>query len=369
MKHNRNEKEKIGIVIDSGHDFDQEGLCSFIRNEIKKRMKEEKEIEFQKNKSELICLASDNRINKTILKLNGIKYNEQKLYITEYNFDKYPGISKNLKLYFKNHYNDGDEDLQSLSSSFSEINLNYFRDFQYVMYLLGAESRKHQIEIKSINLSSNNIKKTDYFSVISVFLPDLTSIKLNGNGIPVEELSSSFMSSYNVEFNGKTYNENFEDQSTDEDDVQVIPPATAHLSYPEIDMFMEYYLLAAAKKIESIGDLYADDAQFAFYFPKVPSGSPLFSLFENNYNYALKSRAPIRGKKAIIEILKSLFPNNFLPAINNNSVNLVDGIFYSVTISGTTSICSTEVCFIRTIIIVGIDGQLKISNDTFGIFQ
>lgn len=139
--------------------------------------------------------------------------------------------------------------------------------------------------------------------------------------------------------------------------------------HPFIDAFIKYY----NENSTYLPEFYTQDAAFSLTFKKVPRDSVVAVLFEDNRNLFYHQRKqPVLGGNAILTFLQSKFRKGSNLTEKSRKIQFVSDLFFAVNIYGTMDIYKDEndmltVNFAKTLVVIGKNGKLLITNDHLAI--
>jgi hypothetical protein len=244
------------------------------------------------------------------------------------------------------------------------VGLNDVPDLHFLLFMLGAMTRRAGRSITTLNLSGNGISSLGDPCPLQQYLPDLRTLRLAGHRIEPDELAGF------TEVTVLT-------ESDEEDDVDLeLEPRGADTAArrlvnavpsggsAEIFLFVDEFLTVSARNIGRIDSYYTDDAVLSFVFPAIGRRSKRFFPFNRDLTRPNAKAVPqIHGRPIIRAKLLELFPGGLMMVLREVRVRLVFDLIYEVEIYGTWMDDNVIFGVERALTVIGTQGVLLIKND------
>lgn len=398
------DKNEMTVVIDCmGKEFQDNEILDFLHQQVSKREQiTPTPQKTTKINNILYALYSNIKETNAMIQLNGITYQDTKLFISNINFTKLKDELDKITTYFKTHYHRENQsiDLSDLRGNKVALNLNYVHDMEFGMFYLGALTRQNRIPVKIINLSNNNIHHLNGMDQVRVYFPFLATIILSNNPVEDESEISKFLSGYDVQLTPSTsapaQNKppiNFAQQTqpepvfnVEEDEAQEIPDIMKHSidmtpKIPDLPVFedsrindikplIDHIISTSKTNIGMLESIYDQNAVFSLTFPTASGNSPLKKLFSMNRNLTFPKCHSVQvftTPKVIVSNLSKNFPQGLDCQVEQQKFVVIKDQFFAGTVHGKLILEGHNFRFSRSLLIIGKDGKLLVLNDHLGI--
>jgi hypothetical protein len=289
---------------------------------------------------------------------------------------------RSLRQHFKTHLNGTTMDLSNLSASSLHLQLNYYRDLDFLICFLGASIRRTGQRIEVLSLENNRIRKCEALTRIKIYLPDLRTLKMGGNAIedpsPLDRLAHrariEVVTDAAAPAESPDESDDADEQSVEESDSDKPEASVPAISSPADDPrtlcvkpWLDRLIAQSETDIRGTGSFYAEDACFSIFFGKL--GMEWGHLFASNRNLKMRGTGvpQICGKEEISEKLGTLFEGGFRLLNVTTRVGVVSGLFYAVSMYGIASINAKNLAMMRSMVVVGHNRRLFITNDVISL--
>ena len=390
-------KSECAIIDYANQSFSADDIISFLNSKTQTAIKIIKQSVIEN----MLCITIPKHDFAQVIQQNGKSYNGIPLLISPMEYGKHRNEMPIISKYFHDHFYNDYLDLSDSKDRGFPMNLNYYKDFQFTLFYLGAISRRENAKIVKLNLDKNNIHRSSSLKYVKTYLPFIQSISLKNNEIADQEILDHLkQEGINILINDNDndfdyYSEEEQEEEEEEgyDQEEEIPkndmyhqaipeesfrsldhtPAPSTVKYERkeiydfVNAFNESFI-----KFSNMRDFYSDDAFFSITFPQLSRHSILSDLFSNNSNLRFNSNpVQIFGSDKIEEFIDEKFKTNFEVSNLDFHVQFVSKIFFAVIITGTfSSKLSTNqpLLFSRSLVVIGKNGYLMITNDNISFY-
>ena len=302
---------------------------------------------------------------EAFLGLLGRDFEGNVILVSRFLKDKHMNLIKDVVEYMGNHY-DADEkliDFSSLRENRLKLNLNFYIEMEFCLFVLGVAARHHGVEVEVLDISNNNIHNLSSCQNIRVFLPSLRKLVASGNpiskfprfGEEVELVADGFANQGGQDVDPGTVeimSHGLEWKSARKDAAERAPQQKAAAPVDPrvgcLEPFLDYFVKVSDGQWSNLAGCYTQDACFSLLAGKLNKDS-FGSIFKYISNRAFKNTNVVfTGRNDVRDKQKEIFP---------------DG----VKMTGTITIAGNELQFIRSLVVVGRDGRLQISNDNLSL--
>ena len=318
---------------------------------------------------------------EAMLGLLGADFNGNTLLVSRFDSDRHINLLPQVVQYLGDHFDDQSNylDLSNLRDNKLKLNLNYFVDMQFCMFVIGVSARKHNIPIETLDISNNNVKDLKTCGTISRYIPGLRRLIVTGN--PVEPSKVPSFQGLEVVGIDPPLQEAEMDEGTAEAMSHQLEWSTTRTKAPAprtdfenpasdsrtdcLIPFIDYFVKVSDGNWTALSALYMSDACFSFLAGILRNEfSP---WFRHVNNWAKKKEDRTAVGTDIVERQKALFPDGVKMEIRFKNFQIVSDLFFAVGLSGSLRFGEDQVPFVRSLVVVEVGGSLKISNDELSV--
>ena len=319
------------------------------------------------------------------LGLLGRDYEGNVILVSRFLKDKHMNLIKDVVEYMGNHY-DADEkliDFSSLRENRLKLNLNFYMEMELCLFVLGVAVRHHGVDVEVLDISNNNIHNLSSCQNIRVFLPNLRKLVASGNpiskfprfGDELELVADGFENQGGQDVDPGTaeimsHGIEWKSARREAAEQRAPEPKAAEPADPRVsclEPFIDYFVKASDGQWNSLAGCYTQDACFSLLAGKLNKEN-FGAIFKYISNRAFKNTNMVfTGRNEVRDKQKEIFPDGVKMTIKRKNLQVVSNLFFAVSLSGTISVAGNELQFIRSLVVVGRDGRLQISNDNLSL--
>lgn len=319
---------------------------------------------------------------EAMLGLLGADFHGNTLLVSRFDSDRHINLLPQVVQYLGDHFDDQSNylDLSNLRDNKLKLNLNYFVDMQFCMFVVGVSARKQNIPIETLDISNNNVKDLKTCGTILRYLPGLQRLIVTGNpvesgkvpSIPGLEIVGIDPSLLEAEMDEGTA-EAMSHQLTWSTTRTKTPAPRTDVENPVSDSktdclipFIDHFVKVSDGSWNDLSALYMSDACFSFLAGRLRNEFSSWFRHVNNWANKKEDRTAV-GSDDVVERQKALFPEGVKMDIRFKNFQVVSDLFFAVGLSGSLRFGELQVPFIRSLVVVEVGGHLKISNDELSV--